>query len=69
VLIDNGRNINLLFASTLKMMGLDISKMLTPRANQDIFMWKPVDMPGVPKELIEHFLKVDPKAAPKKQRL
>ena len=26
-------------------------------------------MPGVPKELIEHALKVDPKAMPKKQRL
>ena len=25
-------------------------------------------MPGVPKELIEHSLKVDPKATPKKQR-
>jgi len=26
-------------------------------------------MPGVPRELIEHALKVDPKATPKKQRL
>jgi hypothetical protein len=26
-------------------------------------------MPGVTKELIEHCLKVDPKASPKKQRL
>ena len=26
-------------------------------------------MPGVPKELIEHCLKVDSKATPKKQRL
>ena len=26
-------------------------------------------MPGVPKELIEHALKVDPKSTPKKQRL
>jgi hypothetical protein len=32
------------------------------RANRDIFAWKPADMPGVPKELIEHCLKVDPKA-------
>jgi hypothetical protein len=38
-------------------------------ANHDIFVWKPADMPGVPKELIEHCLKVDPKATPKKQRL
>jgi hypothetical protein len=39
------------------------------RPNRDIFAWKPVDMPGVPKELIEHCLKVDLKATPKKQRL
>jgi hypothetical protein len=39
------------------------------RANRDIFVWKPADMPGVPKELIEHCLKVDPKATPKKQQL
>ena len=36
------------------------------RANRDVFAWKPADMPGVPKELIEHALKVDPKAIPKK---
>jgi hypothetical protein len=39
------------------------------RANRDIFTWKPVDMLGVLKELIEHYLKIDPKATPKKQRL
>ena len=39
------------------------------RANRDVFAWKPADMPGVPKELIEHALKVDSKAIPKKQRL
>jgi hypothetical protein len=31
VLIDGGSGLNLLFMSTLKKMGLDISKMLTPR--------------------------------------
>jgi hypothetical protein len=30
ILIDGGSGLNLLFASTLKKMGLDISKMLTP---------------------------------------
>jgi hypothetical protein len=30
VLIDGGSGLNLLFVSTLKKMGLDISKMLTP---------------------------------------
>jgi len=39
------------------------------RANRDIFAWKPVDMLGVPWELIENALKVNPKATPKKQRL
>ena len=39
------------------------------RANRDIFAWKPADMPGVPKKLIEYALKVDSKATPKKQRL
>jgi hypothetical protein len=38
-------------------------------ANRDIFAWKPADIPVVPKELIEHCLKVDPKATPKKQLL
>jgi hypothetical protein len=39
------------------------------RANRDIFAWKPSDMPGVPKRLIEHILNVYPQAVPKKQRL
>jgi hypothetical protein len=39
------------------------------RANRDIFAWKPADMPGVPRELIEHYLNVDPKATPKQQHL
>ena len=38
-------------------------------ANRDVFVWKLADMPGVPKELIEHAQKVDSKATPKKQRL
>jgi hypothetical protein len=38
-------------------------------ANRDIFAWKPADMPGVPRELIEHSLNVHPKAVLKKQRL
>jgi hypothetical protein len=34
------------------------------RASGDIFAWKPVDMPGVPRRLIKHSLNVDPKATP-----
>jgi hypothetical protein len=35
----------------------------------NIFAWNPVDMPGVPRELIEHELHLDLKAKPVKQRL
>jgi hypothetical protein len=35
------------------------------QANRDIFTWKLADMPGVPRNLIEHSLNVDPKATPK----
>jgi hypothetical protein len=34
-----------------------------------IFAWCPSDMPGVPRELVEHALNVDPKARPVKQHL
>jgi hypothetical protein len=33
----------------------------------NIFTWKPTDMPGVPRELIEHKLHLDPKAKPVRQ--
>ena len=39
------------------------------RENQDILAWKPSDMPGVPRELAEHKLNVDPKLKPVKQFL
>ena len=39
------------------------------RANQDIFTWKPSDMPGVYREVIEHTLNVKEGAKPVKQRL
>jgi hypothetical protein len=37
--------------------------------NRDIFAWKPANMSGVPWELIEHELHLDPKAKPIKQWL
>jgi hypothetical protein len=37
--------------------------------NHDIFAWKPSDMPGVSRHVIEHEVNVDPAAKPKKQRL
>ena len=39
------------------------------RANTDVFAWKPIDMPGVPQEKIEHSLNVSPTAKPIKQKL
>ena len=35
----------------------------------DVFAWKPADMPGVPRNLIEHSLNVNGKAKPTKQKL
>jgi hypothetical protein len=32
--------------------------------NRDVFTWQPADMPGVPRELAEHKLKVYPQARP-----
>ena len=39
------------------------------RESRDIFAWKPSDMPGVPRELAEHTLNIDPKFKPVKQFL
>ena len=39
------------------------------RANADVFAWKPIDMPRVPREKIEHSLNVSPTAKPIKQKL
>ena len=39
------------------------------RGNKDIFAWKPSDMPGIPREVDEHTLKVHLGSRPVKQRL
>nr|AAS07078.1 putative polyprotein [Oryza sativa Japonica Group] len=39
------------------------------RDNADVFAWQPSNMPGVPREVIEHKLMVRPDAKPVKQRL
>jgi hypothetical protein len=39
------------------------------RERWEIFAWCPLDMPGIPRELVEHALNVDPKAKPVKQPL
>jgi hypothetical protein len=38
-------------------------------ANKDIFVWKPLDMPGIPREVTEHALKIRPGSKLVKQRL
>ena len=38
-------------------------------ANTNVFAWKPIDMPGVPREKIEHSLNVSSTAKPIKQKL
>jgi len=37
-------------------------------ANRDIFVWKPSDMPSIPREVAEHTLKICPGYKPVKQR-
>jgi hypothetical protein len=38
------------------------------RANVDVFAWQPSQMPGIPREVIEHHLKIYPDARPVQQR-
>ena len=40
-----------------------------PRANKDTFAWKPSDMPGIPREVAEHELRILPGSKPVQQRL
>ena len=39
------------------------------RANIDVFVWQPSDIPGVPREVIEHHLVVRPHGQPVKQNV
>ena len=39
------------------------------QANIDVFVWQPSDIPGVPREVIEHHLVVFPHARPVKQKV
>jgi hypothetical protein len=34
------------------------------QANIDVFAWQPSQMPGIPREVIEHHLKINPDARP-----
>ena len=37
--------------------------------NKDIFAWKPLDMPGILREVAEHTLKIHPDSKPVKQHM
>jgi hypothetical protein len=39
------------------------------RANSDMFVWSPSDMPGIPREVAEHSLDIRAGSKPVKQRL
>jgi hypothetical protein len=39
------------------------------RANIDIFVWSPSDMPSIPREVVEHALEIQASSKPMKQRL
>nr|ABA95029.1 retrotransposon protein, putative, Ty3-gypsy subclass [Oryza sativa Japonica Group] len=52
-----------------KKIPLDPSDSTKTANNKDIFAWKPSDMPGIPREVIEHSLHVKEDAKPIKQRL
>jgi hypothetical protein len=39
------------------------------RANHDAFAWKPSDMPGIPREIAEHELRIKPGSKPMQQHL
>jgi hypothetical protein len=39
------------------------------RGNADIFAWSPSDMPGIPREVTEHFLDILPHSRAVQQRL
>jgi hypothetical protein len=38
------------------------------RENIDVFAWEPSQMPGIPREVIEHHLKIRPDARPVRQK-
>ena len=38
------------------------------RENADIFAWEPTDLPGIPRDIIEHRLAMRPDAQPGKQK-
>ena len=38
------------------------------RANVDVFAWEESQMPGIPREVIEHHLRIYPDATPVRQK-
>jgi molybdopterin-guanine dinucleotide biosynthesis protein A len=38
-------------------------------ANTEVFAWSPSDMPGIPREVVEHFLDIRANSRPVRQHL
>ncbi|KAK1662312.1 hypothetical protein QYE76_050471 [Lolium multiflorum] len=73
-LMDGGASLNIMYLETLEKMNLtkdQLKKALVEflGANMDIFAWQPSDMSGVPRELAEHYLNINPGAKPVKQAM
>jgi hypothetical protein len=47
---------------------LELALVTFLQANLDVFAWQMSDMPGIPKEVIEHKLSIDPVFKPIKQK-
>ena len=49
--------------------GLEAALVVFLRENADVFSWESLDLPGIPREVIEHHLAVCPNAHPEKQKV
>jgi hypothetical protein len=47
---------------------LELTLVAFLQANADVFAWEPSQMPGIPREVIEHHLKINPDARPVSQK-
>nr|CAH67174.1 H0211B05.11 [Oryza sativa] len=67
VLVDGDAALNILSPAAfdaIKAPGMEDALVSFLRANAAVFAWRPADMPGVPREVIEHRLAVRPGARP-----
>jgi hypothetical protein len=58
-----------LFIFLYKFLGFtELALVAFLQANADVFAWEPSQMPGIPREVIEHHLKIIPNAKPVSQK-